>query len=69
MAFQILALVKCLPVSKRYAMEKVIVHPIPVWQDPTTFLNVEFIGDELFCYFKCLDEELKYHRLKPVDLG
>ena len=39
-------------------MENIIVHPIDVWQNPNTYLNVEFLGDELFCYFKCLVPEL-----------
>lgn len=62
-----MALVNCLPVVKRYTMEKIIVHPIPVWQDPNTYLNIEFIRDELFCYFKCLNEELMKNGIRKEE--
>jgi hypothetical protein len=43
-------------------MEKIIIHPLEVWQDPQCNCITEFIRDEMFYYFKCwdsLNDEIK----------
>lgn len=38
-------------------MEKLIIHPLSEYKDPNAYLIIEFVRDELFCYFKCLNKK------------